>query len=316
MQEYIKEYKMSVVKFFHRLNSFFINRYNRLYVYPKARNKFSEISILNPIESIQYIIDNRCSLSRYGDGEFGVMHGWNIGFQKTSEELAKRLSEVLVTRNIPNFKVAIPYTFKKANGLLPFACDFWGKYVNDTADLWLKYLSRDEVYLDTELSRFYKDWKDYDRSTKHIRKLKQLWGGQKLVIVEGCQSRTGIGNDLYANAKSIERILGYATDAFFHYNEMLNTIKKYIKPEDEKLILLSYGPTATVLAYDLAKLGYWAIDLGHLDVEYEWYLRKDRWGKIESKYVNELAGGNIVEGCDDEEYHSQIICDITKGLNQ
>jgi hypothetical protein len=36
------------------------------------------------------------------------------------------------------------------------------------------------------------------------------------------------------------------------------------------LILISLGPTATVLAYDLAKLGYWAIDIGHIDNEYEW----------------------------------------------
>lgn len=76
--------------------------------------------------------------------------------------------------------------------------------------------------------------------------------------------------------------------------------------------MLSYGPTATVLAYDLAKLGYQAIDLGHLDVEYEWYLRNERWLKIEGKYVNEAADGHIVGDCYDEKYLNQVICDITK----
>ena len=41
-----------------------------------------------------------------------------------------------------------------------------------------------------------------------------------------------------------------------------------------KLILIALGPTATVLSYDLNKLGYQAIDIGHADIEYEWYLRK------------------------------------------
>jgi hypothetical protein len=37
----------------------------------------------------------------------------------------------------------------------------------------------------------------------------------------------------------------------------------------DKLILIALGPTATVLAYDLAKKGYQAIDIGHLPSCYE-----------------------------------------------
>ena len=68
--------------------------------------------------------------------------------------------------------------------------------------------------------------------------------------------------------------------------------------------------TATVLAWELA--GDWAIDIGHIDIEYEWFLRNasDKI-KIEGKYVNEVLGGksNIAD-CKDEEYKSQIICKI------
>ncbi|MBS7021576.1 MAG: DUF1792 domain-containing protein [Firmicutes bacterium] len=38
------------------------------------------------------------------------------------------------------------------------------------------------------------------------------------------------------------------------------------------IILLAIGPTATVLSYDLADNGFQVIDIGHLDVEYQWYL--------------------------------------------
>lgn len=32
-----------------------------------------------------------------------------------------------------------------------------------------------------------------------------------------------------------------------------------------RLILIALGMTATVLAYDLSKAGFWAIDIGHID---------------------------------------------------
>lgn len=38
----------------------------------------------------------------------------------------------------------------------------------------------------------------------------------------------------------------------------------------EAAILLD--PTATVLAYDLAVQGFQAVDINHVDVEYEWFL--------------------------------------------
>lgn len=303
---------MNTKFYMQRILNALVNRYRRYYVYPKARQMFRNIKILNSLDSIQYIIENRCSLSRYGDGEFDLMHGKNIPFQVASEEMARHLKEIFYAKDVQNFKIGIPYTFKNVSGKQTFACDFWGEYVKDRGNEWLEYFNTEDLYLDSLVSRFFKDIIDYDYSTKHLQMLKQIWHDREIVIVEGNLSRTGVGNDLYDNAKKIERILGYATDAYFHYGEMMEAIKAYIKPKDGKLILLSYGPTATVLAYDLAKLGYQAIDMGHLDMEYEWYLRNERWIKIDGKYVNEAADGHIVGDCYDEKYLSQVICDITK----
>jgi len=79
------------------------------------------------------------------------------------------------------------------------------------------------------------------------------------------------------------------------------------------LILIALGPTATVLAYDLALIGYWAIDIGHVDLEYEWMkngaLQQE---KVKGKYVNEVIDGNQVESefYGKKEYEEQIICKI------
>mgnify|MGYP000559128844 CR=1 FL=1 len=87
--------------------------------------------------------------------------------------------------------------------------------------------------------------------------------------MKAVKTRSGIGNDLYDNANSIQRVLGPALSGFDRYDDIYDFIINNINKN--KLILLSFGITATVLAYELAKLGYQAIDLGHLDIEYEWF---------------------------------------------
>ena len=67
-----------------------------------------------------------------------------------------------------------------------------------------------------------------------------------------------------------------------------------------------------MLAYDLYKEGYQAIDIGHVDIEYEWFLRKaTKKIKIESKYVTEVKEGreNIQE-VKDEKYKNEIVARI------
>lgn len=67
--------------------------------------------------------------------------------------------------------------------------------------------------------------------------------------------------------------------AFEHYNEILNEARKESK---DKLFIVILGPTATILAYDLAKSGYQALDMGHLAKDYDWFLRKEE--KIIGKF--------------------------------
>ena len=45
-------------------------------------------------------------------------------------------------------------------------------------------------------------------------------------------------------------------------------------PKD-RLIIIVLGPTAKLLAYDLNKLGYRALDLGHMAKAYEWLKTRD-----------------------------------------
>ena len=126
------------------------------------------------------------------------------------------------------------------------------------------------------------------------------------MIAEGEYSRLGVGNGLFDIAAEIHRLLCPSTDAFNKYDQILSEIKK--NPRNI-LILLALGHTATVLAYDLAKCGYQAIDIGHVDIEYEWMRMKAKHKvSVPNKYVNEVTnGGRIDSDLNDAAYQSQII---------
>ncbi len=121
-------------------------------------------------------------------------------------------------------------------------------------------------------------------------------------------SRLGVGNDLFDNAGSIRRILCPPRNAFERYDRILN---EALKVEKEVLFLIALGPTATVLAYDLHNAGYQAVDIGHIDVEYEWWRMKARRKvKLEKKYVNEAFGNKWVTDAG-EGYRKEIIAQIS-----
>ena len=265
------------------------------------------------MDSIDFIIRNKYSVSRFGDGEFFVMMGKGNSFQHPNAELGEQLKKGLIATDAPNHYIGIPLHLKDDTNLVPESKEFWGYFTLRYADLLLPYISAKRTYLDTQLSRFYIAYKDKSHCQDQLMSLKKIWNNKDIVIIEGCKSRTGVGNDLYANAKSIKRILGPATDAFRKYPQMLEAITTHVSKDN--LILLSYGMTATVLAYDLAKLGYWAIDIGHLDIEYEWMrLGVTEKVAISGKFTNEAEnqGGHEVVDCQEKEYLDQIICDITR----
>jgi len=100
-------------------------------------------------------------------------------------------------------------------------------------------------------------------------------------------------------------------NSFDYYDIIFN---EAVKIEKRKLILIVLGPTATILAYNLHNVGYQAIDIGHVDIEYEWFLRNATEKiKIENKYTNEVKGGNdnIEYIYDNDDYYNQIMTIIS-----
>lgn len=263
----------------------------------------SKITILGIEDSINKIKNEGKSIARFGDGELDLIVGGHIKFQGYNKKLCERLEEILKSKQ--DFcLIGVPDVINVFNNLTEESEAFWIKNMDRTRNVWLKYLNEGMDYCTANLTRLYIRHKDRSNCGKYFSMLKSIWKDRDIVICEGEQTRIGIGNDLLNECKSVKRIICPPEDAFNKYDEILNTLKK----EDKStLIIMALGPTATVLAYDLAEEGYQALDIGHFDIEYEWYLRHaDKKEKIENKYTNEVAQGNETENIDDYEYKNQI----------
>ena len=305
----ISIWKKYGVLLWNKLIDMFIKIFNDiLYILDFVNKKiFPKPSIRTIDETIDYIIKNQASISRYGDGELKLMNNKSIFFQNHSEELSNRLKEIAKS-SCKNHIVCIPDIFADLTIYDEEPYEYWKLHVAKTRRLWYSILNRDKQYFNSFISRCYYMYKDKSKSREWFKKIKLIWNNREVVIIEGEKSRLGIGNDLLNNCRSIERILCPVKNSFSKYEEILEQAQKIDK---NKLILLALGPTATVLAYDLCKLGYQAVDIGHLDIEYEWFLMgATKKIKVKNKFIGEAKGGTEVGELKDEVYINQIIASI------
>lgn len=263
-------------------------------------------------DTLDYIIREKCCVARFGDGEFDLMQMRDVErYQKPNPALNERLLEVL-RKEEKGLIVCIGNYYGALNVYNEAAAENVRRFMDSESRAFqYSLLDLQKTYYNTNVTRLYSIMNDAEKekALERFARWKSLWEGRRLTIIEGRETRMGVGNDLFDNAAVIQRILAPSENAFDRYEEILNTA---LKLDPDGLILIALGPTATVLAYDLFQNGYWAIDTGHLDMEYEWACRRqgDR-ACVPYKYNNELSGGTTVMDIQDERYESQIIarCD-------
>ena len=265
--------------------------------------------ILNTTKTIDHLINNKVSVARFGDGEFDlVLNNRSLAFQENNNLLRKKLIEILKTTE-QNIYVCISYSLISTSNMNKKSKFFWNLYKNRNYQNLIPYFNFKNIYGDSLFTRLYMDYEDKSNSSQLFNKLFEVWKSKNILIIEGSESKLGVGNDIFENVKSIKRILCPSTNAFKNYNEILEKIIEFA--EKENLILISLGPTATVLAFDLAKLGYWAIDIGHIDIEYEW-MKVGAVDKInlENRKVWEVNNVTNMNVSIDESYKKSIIYEI------
>lgn len=260
------------------------------------------------LESIAYILDHHASVARFGDGEIDLMTGHSIPYQDYDPELADRLKAILETPSSSNLLVCLSDVFQGLDRYNDYARLFWEGHFEHYQDFYQQ-LKRSDWYGSTFLSRPYIDLVDKGQSRQYFEALKSLWRGRDILIVEGETTRSGVGNDLYDEAHSIARIIGPSKNAYRYYDYLLEAISE---EAEDRLVILSLGPTAKLLAADLAERGIQALDLGHIDSEYEWFkMGATEKVKLDHKHTAEFNyGDEDTVLIDTPDYHNQVILSI------
>ena len=173
------------------------------------------------------------SLARFGHGELMVMVGENAEHQEWDEGLAKELWQIITKSSC---LVAVP----------PNDPPEWDGFL-EKYDACIK---NDRWYGSSFVSRH--DWAPWTEEYREV--FYGLLERDVLVIAPYRQQHT------CSLFKSINTIECPEENAF----EKIDTIETEIESLVEKrLVLLSCGPTATVLADRLARKGIWAVDWGN-----------------------------------------------------
>lgn len=272
----------------------------------------SIVKIKSSKDLLKKIIDNNCSLCRFGDGEFDIILKQNRAwFQKYDSNMAKKLELILKSQD-EKILIAIADNYGNLDKYTDRAADAIRQYMTvEKRKKHMKLLDLSREYYDAYVSRPYIIYKDKNKNASEIFKLyKNMFYKRNILIIEGKNTKTGVGNSLLDGVKSVRRILCPDFNAYNSYEVILKTTISYALKDD--LILITLGPTATILAYDLALKGYQAIDFGQVDNEYEWFLRNATERVIiEGKSVSELSWYRIpILQMQDVEYEKQIIANI------
>jgi len=274
-------------------------------IYPIVIEIWKIPSIKTIEETLLKIKDKKCSIARFGDGEvLYIVDKLNLPFQVYDERLANKL-KIILKAELTGMIVGLPDGYRSIEAYERPIQVFWRSQISFTYPRFQKYLNLEKQYWNANITRLYYGFKDQSNSNRFFDLFRTIWEKRDVLLIEGEKSRLGMGNDLFASANGVERILGPAHNAYSRFDDLLN---EGLKHDKRKLVLIALGPTAKALSYEFTRNGYQAIDIGNLDLEYEWYLMgaKERV-KIEGKYTSEVKGGRNVAEANDVLYNEQII---------
>lgn len=243
----------SVFMFMKKLRKSYKKKLRELLLLPRSSDFQKAPELMSIEETIKYILDNKASLCRYGDGEIGYVLSKNFQhfFQPYNPELRLKLQNIF-KEPIPECLIAIPEWVK-----YPTDDDFKKKCQVAFLPSFLKYLNINYKYGNS----FCFTEKSFKLGNLDL--IKKLWDNRDVIVVTGKGSTFIWDERLFDNVKSVDYIYGKPVDAFSDYSLLIENVTHY-SPKENKLFLLSLGLTGTVLAYDLAKMGYQAIDMGHI----------------------------------------------------
>ena len=243
---------------------------NKLVIHKKSINQLiyiqTDIIIHNNIDTIKKLQDGY-SIARYGDGEFLMMIRQDMLYESFNDSLKNRLIEVLTQNDNDKLLLGIPIMYFKhdewASGTIRGKQLYrhWNNDVRRYVPENMHLFNRKEYYSSFFTQMYaYQDWEN----KLNMSELKKVWDNKKVVLYmnDGIYERSENVRKLFlSNALSVTHESVPPKGAWSIYDKILESVNKYDK---DHLLLVCCGATATIMAYDVSKLGYQVIDLGQV----------------------------------------------------
>lgn len=281
-----------------------VKRLIAVILYILHRYKFlpNHIKVHTVDETLDILLNTEKSMVRFGDGEIVVIAGRSIPTQSGNSDISEGLKRIL-SYPYEDLIVTVPDIFGNLNIYVPSSKHFWQDHLMFFRHTYEKYCNINKIYYNTSVTRGYITYADKSHSADWFEKFRRVWEGKKVVVVEGAATHNGVGNDLLNLADSVERIICPSKNAFSVRKKI---IKECLKFGKDRLFLLSVGVTAKFLTEELFLNGYRAIDIGNLDMEYEWFLQK---AKVKVPlFKHSVVGIEANKKAGYKEYLDQIVC--------
>lgn len=253
------------------------------YLLYRAGIKKCPIKVYSVEKTVDELTRTNKSMIRFGDGEITMIRGRSLKLQQVEPEIIEGLKRLL-TYEHEDMLVTIPEIFDDLSIYRKESRQFWKDHLLFARKIYEKYCNPARTYYNTSVSRFYYALEDKSVCRKQAEMIRAIWKDKDIVVVEGERTHNGVGNDLLDSARSVERIIGPSSDAYGKLEELFACCKEYPK---DRLFLVSLGVAAKFLVEKLFLEGYRALDIGNLDMEYEWYLHQ-------ADYKEEIAKHNVI----------------------
>lgn len=216
-------------------------------------NDFMHGKMLSMMQTMQKIKNEELSIARFGDGEINCMvTKLGCGFQTHDWKLMQELRNISSEEN----KLLVCYPS------LMVECPWWAVY-------WPKYWAKCKFFLqkNTYGDSFITRPEAFHMHGHMMADLwKDIWNNKKVCFITGEGSRMNANHFIFDNIKDSQHVFSKPQNA---YSDIENTIKKCQQTTDIDIFLIALGPAGTAIASRLHKLGYRALDIGHLNNSYD-----------------------------------------------
>lgn len=232
---------------------------------------FSVPPVATFTETLQAVVEGGRSLARFGDGERVLMlDAQGIPFQPWSPRLADELKRVASNADGFPCDIGVNRAYLHKTGAEQDQVErFYADYELPmmVADRFPDSLTLGR-YLDASFTIPYHHYREDAFPAgffpAYFRAFAELFDGRDIIYAAGCSAtweRRGMASDLLRKAARVECLNLPDTNAYSCINGIEAQLDA-MNPRGDRLVVLSCGPTATVLAYRLSDRMR-ALDIGH-----------------------------------------------------